>query len=158
MAQNIGPGGHRPGTAHADVPGAPVGGSGGRTLVTTTAALGLVSAVVAPFTVTAAQFVTSFLGGAFLGAFTAVLRHSVSEVGDLDSAATALEAVYQAAVGAVLAVAASVLVVGLGTYGWTILISATIAWGCLRVLLRRWAAPPPLRPPENGIEDLWLRM
>ena len=89
-----------------------------------TLAVGLATALLAPLTLTAPQFLTLFLGGALAGGLAGMLPWSLSETRSLDSTAALLDSARKAEAGAVFAVAAGVLVEGLGTYGWAVVLSA----------------------------------
>ena len=109
-----------------------------------TVVIGLVSAVAAPLTLTRTEFVAMFLAGAFVGAFAAMLVRSVSELQALDSRESLVGALRSAEVGAVLAVATGVVVGGLGSYGWGIVLACMVGYVALRVVLRRpGSAPAP---------------
>ncbi len=81
-----------------------------------------------------------------------MLPWSVSEVRELDSRAALLDAAHKAGMGAVLAVAAGVLVVGLGSYGWAIAVAAATVYPLLRFGLARLAHGRPAVVPggESG--------
>ena len=110
-------------------------------LWTLTLAVGLATALLAPLTLTAPQFLTLFLGGALAGGLVGMLPWSLSETRSLDSTEALLDSARKAEAGAVFAVAAGVLVEGLGTYGWAVVLSAVAAYPLLRLALERLPRP-----------------
>lgn len=107
--------------------------------------LGLGASVLAPVVLTAAQFITLFLGGALAGGLAGMLPWSLSEVRSLDSRDALLDAAGKAETGAVLSVATGVVVVGLGPYGWAVAIAALAAALLLPLVLGRLAQVPTPR-------------
>ncbi len=102
-----------------------------------TVVVGIAAAVTAPFVLSAAQFVSLFLAGTFLGALAVLLARSVGQNRGLDSPEALLEAVRSAEAGAVIAVAAGVVAVALGPYGWPVIAVALVAYLVVPALMGR---------------------
>lgn len=98
--------------------------------------VGPVAAVLAPIVLTLAEFVTLCLVGAFAASFASMLTWSVSEGGAGSSSRALGDAAYRALAGTILAVAAGVVVIGLGSYGWPILIGSAASYALLFFLVR----------------------
>lgn len=99
--------------------------------------VGPVAALLAPIVLTLAEFVTLCLVGAFAASFASMLSWSVSEGGSAAGSSRALvDAAYRALAGAILAVAAGVVVIGLGSYGWPVLVGSAASYALLYFLVR----------------------
>lgn len=91
----------------------------------------------APLLLTAGQFVTVSLMGAFLGGLGTLLVRTVDESRDAASADGLLDAAGKALAGAALAVTATMLVTLFGGYGWLAVGMLALACPLLRVIAGR---------------------
>lgn len=139
MANDNETGGHRPRRAPNRFRFKTLGGGPAPGLSKLTLAVGLATSLLAPMTLEAPQFLALFLGGALAGGLVGMLPWSLSETRSLDSTEALLDSARKAEMGAVFAVAAGVLVVGLGPYGWAVVLSAVAAYPLMRLGLQRLA-------------------